>query len=121
MTSEEFNTDCLEYMRTLPDKAFQLAIADPPYGIGARLVDGGGTNGMIKYQDNTIQRNGMSIYPTKSFSTNWNVSARTASFGEAITSHCHRLAACYVGIRKYSCQRCHDVSLRGLHSTSPQR
>lgn len=25
--------DCLEYMRTLPDKAFQLAIADPPYGL----------------------------------------------------------------------------------------
>ena len=25
--------DCLEYMRTLPDKAFALAIADPPYGI----------------------------------------------------------------------------------------
>ena len=38
MTSEVFNTDCLEYMRTLPDKAFQLAIADPPYGIG---MDGG--------------------------------------------------------------------------------
>lgn len=35
MTSEVFNTDCLEYMRTLPDKAFQLAIADPPYGIYA--------------------------------------------------------------------------------------
>ena len=35
MTSEVFNTDCLEYMRTLPDKAFQLAIADPPYGINA--------------------------------------------------------------------------------------
>ena len=32
MTSKVFNTDCLEYMRTLPDKAFQLAIADPPYG-----------------------------------------------------------------------------------------
>ena len=31
MTSEVFNTDCLEYMRTLPDKAFELAIADPPY------------------------------------------------------------------------------------------
>ena len=27
MTSEVFNTDCLEYMRTLPDKAFELAIA----------------------------------------------------------------------------------------------
>ena len=33
MTSEVFNTDCLEYMRTLPDKAFALAIADPPYGL----------------------------------------------------------------------------------------
>ena len=33
--SQVFNTDCLEYMRTLPDKAFQLAIADPPYGIKA--------------------------------------------------------------------------------------
>ena len=33
MTSEVFNTDCLEYMRSLPDKTFQLAIADPPYGV----------------------------------------------------------------------------------------
>lgn len=28
------NVDCLEYMRTLPDKAFDLAIVDPPYGGG---------------------------------------------------------------------------------------
>lgn len=28
------NIDCLEYMRTLPDKAFDLAIVDPPYGGG---------------------------------------------------------------------------------------
>lgn len=27
-----YNTDCLEYMRTLPDNYFSLAIADPPYG-----------------------------------------------------------------------------------------
>lgn len=25
--------DCMEYMATLPDKAFELAIVDPPYGI----------------------------------------------------------------------------------------
>jgi site-specific DNA-methyltransferase (adenine-specific) len=31
---ELLNTDCLEYMATLPDKAFDLAIVDPPYGIG---------------------------------------------------------------------------------------
>lgn len=28
------NMDCMEYMRTLPDKAFDLAIADPPYFSG---------------------------------------------------------------------------------------
>ena len=27
------NMDCMEYMETLPDKAFDLAIVDPPYGI----------------------------------------------------------------------------------------
>ena len=35
MKSEVYNMDCIEYMRTLPDKAFQLAIADPPYGLEA--------------------------------------------------------------------------------------
>lgn len=27
------NCDCMEYLATLPDKAFDLAIVDPPYGI----------------------------------------------------------------------------------------
>ena len=29
-----YNCDCMDYMRGLPDKAFDLAIVDPPYGIG---------------------------------------------------------------------------------------
>jgi site-specific DNA-methyltransferase (adenine-specific) len=29
---ELLNIDCLQYMATLPDKAFDLAIVDPPYG-----------------------------------------------------------------------------------------
>lgn len=32
------NTDCLEFMKTCDDKQFDLAIVDPPYGIGE---DGG--------------------------------------------------------------------------------
>ena len=32
---ELFNIDCMEYMKTLPDKAFDLAIVDPEYGIDA--------------------------------------------------------------------------------------
>lgn len=30
---EMLNCDCMEYMAGLPDKAFDLAIVDPPYGI----------------------------------------------------------------------------------------
>ena len=32
--SEAYNCDCMEFMRTLPDRFFDLAIVDPPYGIG---------------------------------------------------------------------------------------
>src|SRR5690349_7292508 len=31
---ELLNIDCMEYMKTVPDKHFDLAIVDPPYGIG---------------------------------------------------------------------------------------
>lgn len=31
--NEAYNIDCMEYMKTLPDKVFELAIVDPPYGI----------------------------------------------------------------------------------------
>ncbi len=32
---EILNCDCMDYMATLPNKAFDLAIVDPPYGINA--------------------------------------------------------------------------------------
>lgn len=51
MSTTVYNVDCMEYMRTLPNKAFDLAIVDPPYGInigtaagGARLCKIGGAN-----------------------------------------------------------------------------
>ena len=34
--------DCMDLMREFPDKHFELAIVDPPYGLGKRLSDGGG-------------------------------------------------------------------------------
>ena len=34
--------DCLSYMRSFADKQFNWACADPPYGLGKRLRDGGG-------------------------------------------------------------------------------
>lgn len=30
-----YNIDCMEYMKTVPDKYFDLAVVDPPYGGGA--------------------------------------------------------------------------------------
>lgn len=32
--SETYLMDCMDYMRTIPDKYFDLAVVDPPYGIG---------------------------------------------------------------------------------------
>lgn len=40
MSVELLNMDCMEYMRNLPDNAFDLAIVDPPYGRNEH----GGTN-----------------------------------------------------------------------------
>jgi len=34
--------DCMDIMRDIPDKYFELAIVDPPYGIGKRLSQGAG-------------------------------------------------------------------------------
>lgn len=34
MSIDLLHLDCMTYMATLPDKAFDLAIVDPPYGIG---------------------------------------------------------------------------------------
>lgn len=34
MTSLAFNCDCMEAMREFPDKFFDLAVVDPPYGNG---------------------------------------------------------------------------------------
>ena len=34
MSIELLNIDCMEYMATQPDNSFDLAIVDPPYGIG---------------------------------------------------------------------------------------
>ena len=45
MKSEVYNIDCMEYMKTLPDKCFGLTIADPPYGVSyARGKHGFGIN-----------------------------------------------------------------------------
>jgi site-specific DNA-methyltransferase (adenine-specific) len=43
---EMLNMDCMEFMKDVPDKAFDLAIVDPPYGIGNCI----NTNGKKHYK-----------------------------------------------------------------------
>lgn len=40
MKSEVFNIDCMEGMKQYPDKYFELAICDPPYGINVNMQMG---------------------------------------------------------------------------------
>ena len=49
---ELLHTDCMTYMATLPDAAFDLAIVDPPYGRG----EDGGTNRChgVKQKNGTV-------------------------------------------------------------------
>lgn len=42
MISEAYNIDCMDYMRTIPDGYFDLAVVDPPYGGANSGVEGGG-------------------------------------------------------------------------------
>ena len=44
---ELHNIDCMEAMKQMPDKAFDLAIVDPPYGIGT-CQEYGNTRGIPK-------------------------------------------------------------------------
>jgi site-specific DNA-methyltransferase (adenine-specific) len=40
-----YNEDCLAAMKKMPDKCFDLAVVDPPYGIGIQSMtytNGGG-------------------------------------------------------------------------------
>ena len=44
--SEAYNMDCIQGMKRYPDKYFDLAIVDPPYGLDKKLL--GGNTGMMK-------------------------------------------------------------------------
>lgn len=39
--STVYNKDCMEVMRSFPDKHFDLAIVDPPYGLKRQSHKGG--------------------------------------------------------------------------------
>ena len=57
-----YNMDCMEYMRTMPDKAFDLAVVDPPYFSGPerRGYYGSRVSKIGVHRDYPISRSGKS-------------------------------------------------------------
>ena len=53
--SEIHNCDCMEFMRTIPDKFFDLAVVDPPYGINVTRMAMGSGGGILK-QESTVRK-----------------------------------------------------------------
>lgn len=53
--SEILNMDCLEYMKSLPDKHFDLCIADPPYGIGESRKKNNSRGKLAKAKSYTVK------------------------------------------------------------------
>lgn len=55
------NIDCIELLKDTPDKFYDLAIVDPPYGIGDKFK--GGNSG--KMQFNEVVNKGWDVVPSK--------------------------------------------------------
>lgn len=51
MSINLINVDCMDYMKTVPDKHFDLAIVDPPYGLGNKITNGGTWASKLKPSD----------------------------------------------------------------------
>jgi len=49
--SEVFNEDCIQVMKRYPDKFFDLAVVDPPYGIDAANMNLGKGGGVAKHNN----------------------------------------------------------------------
>lgn len=79
------NADCMDLLRQMPDKAYDLAIVDPPYGIG---IDG--QKGCVcknpKHNRKFHENKGWDkIPPPMRILRNYSELARTLLFGVQIT------------------------------------
>lgn len=101
-----YNMDCMEYLRTLPDNAFDLAVVDPPYGGG--FTEGGGCKGWFtKYHQDTCSKSVNEETGKKSSLGTWllekiilmsfSAFPSIRSFGAGTTSNCRRRGAFLYG------------------------
>lgn len=95
MRSEVYNIDCLEYMKSVPDKHFSLAIADPPYGVsyargkhGWGVCDNRPTKEDVKWDDKIPEK--------KFFDELLRVSERVIIWGGNYFTHLLPASKCWI-------------------------
>ncbi|MBO5595824.1 MAG: site-specific DNA-methyltransferase [Bacteroidales bacterium] len=95
--SEVYNCDCMDYMKTLPDKAFSLAIADPPYGIGISKSTSLGKKSSAKTLTYYPKNNWDNNIPSKAFFTElFRISENQIIFGANYFCHMLPPSPCWV-------------------------
>lgn len=64
-----YNADCMEIMKGFKDKQFDLAIVDPPYGLGKRLAHGSKEkkNSQSKFTEEFYSKNWDNEIPSKEY------------------------------------------------------
>jgi site-specific DNA-methyltransferase (adenine-specific) len=68
MINEVIHGHCMELMRGYPDKYFELACVDPPYGLGLRTVEGGSKkNTQTKFIDDLKKKKWDNDVPTQNY------------------------------------------------------
>ena len=65
--SETYNIDCMEYMRQFPDKHFELAVVDPPYGESCNLKGGSSGSGTNGWSGKMLKANNWNESPSEDY------------------------------------------------------
>ena len=77
-----YNMDCMEGMKQFPDKYFDLAVCDPPYGINIGGIIGGG----VAQSRQLIKPLMILKYQMWNILENWREFQSIELYGVAITS-----------------------------------
>ena len=75
-----YNEDCIEGMKRYPDKYFDLAVVDPPYGIGADKAQNNAALSRIKAEGKSKAGRGWKLY----HKTDWDNEIPTAEYWEEL-------------------------------------
>lgn len=109
----------MEFMQSQSDKSFDLAIVDPPYGLGKRTVEGGGKNTQIRFISDLKRTNWDDEVPSKEyFEELKRVSNNEIIFGGNYFNLPHADVLLY-GIKKFIFRQCHKLNLHIQHLIAP--